>query len=258
MDREWVDINDNNQGTDIWRLFKNPDKGCAVLHAYIFIICKMAGQTRWFCPPSEQWQIKVCQELSVPHLATPCLYKSETEPLGNPSEIYNIKGDGNCFFRAVAYAVSGDEENHEVFRSMITSFIRNEDSVNLKGIIQNKTPDQYVTESDMESNGVWASEVEIFVAAALINATVNVYSKFGGKFKWLEFKPTDIPRKDEAKKSCIPGCREEIYLYHKAGSHYDIVVSTKNPESDERQTSENKDEHVSYCISVKVPFFGFL
>ena len=113
-------------------------------------------------------------------------------------------------------------------------FVRNEDSVNLSDIIQNKTPEQYVRESDMESNGVWASEVEIFVAAALINATVNVYSKFGGKFKWLEFKPTDIPRIDEVKKSCIPCCREAIYLYHKAGSHFDIFVSTKNTKSDER------------------------
>ena len=73
---------------------------------------------------------------------------------------------------------------------MMTSFVRNEDSVNLSDIIQNKTPEQYVRKSDMESNGVWASEVEIFVAAALINATVNVYSKFDGTFKWLEFKPT--------------------------------------------------------------------
>ena len=66
--------------------------------------------------------------------------------------------------------------------------------------------------------GFWASEVELFVAAALINATVNVYSKFGGKFKWLEFKPTDIPMIGEVKKSCIPSCREAIYSYHKAGS----------------------------------------
>ena len=52
-------------------------------------------------------------------------------------------------FRAVAYAVKCDEENPEVIRSMMTSFVRNEDSVNLSDIIQNKTPEQYVGESDM-------------------------------------------------------------------------------------------------------------
>ena len=116
------------------------------IHLYTQAICKMAGQTRF-----DQWQIKVCQELSVPHLATPCLYKSETEPLGNSSEIYNTinKVRWQLFFRAVAYAVKCDEENPEVIRSMMTSFVRNEDSVNLSDIIQNKTPEQYVGKSDM-------------------------------------------------------------------------------------------------------------
>ena len=43
--------------------------------------------------------------------------------LGDPTSCYKIIGDGNCLFRRIALAVSGNEEIHRYFRNMVTSFI---------------------------------------------------------------------------------------------------------------------------------------
>jgi hypothetical protein len=36
-----------------------------------------------------------------------------------PRRIHRIKGDGNCFFRAISYIISGSEENHIKIRESI-------------------------------------------------------------------------------------------------------------------------------------------
>ena len=93
LDREWVDINQGAGGYNIGALyFRHLEFAYICTHRTHKRYVKWQDRHDGFVP-SEQWQVKVCQELSAPHLATPCLYKSETEPLGNPSEI----GDGNCF-----------------------------------------------------------------------------------------------------------------------------------------------------------------
>ena len=42
-------------------------------------------------------------------LATPCHRLKQSKPLGTPSKLIQILGDGNCLFRAFSYAVTGKQ-----------------------------------------------------------------------------------------------------------------------------------------------------
>ena len=78
--------------------------------------------SREFTPVSKAWQIETCNELGISFVEgkvfnEPCPY------LGEPTSCYKIIGDGNCLFRRIALAVSGNEEIHRYFRNIIPSFI---------------------------------------------------------------------------------------------------------------------------------------
>ncbi len=48
--------------------------------------------------------------------------------MAEPCETKDIVGDGNCFFRAVAYAVSGSEREHrKLRRAVATHILQNEE-----------------------------------------------------------------------------------------------------------------------------------
>ena len=109
-----------------------------------------------------------------------------------------IKGDGNCLFRALSFVVCGSQEEHSIFRQMITSYMEaNED------VMATYVPDvsSYLATSDMRNSGVWGTDVEINAASELLGTTIYVLSPYGRNLRWLLFKPTTPSasrHKDEA------------------------------------------------------------
>ena len=61
--------------------------------------------------PDVSWQQKKCLELGIEYIAPlpPCK-PVQFEPLTKPEDIFQIKPDGNCFYRAISYIISGDED----------------------------------------------------------------------------------------------------------------------------------------------------
>ena len=54
-----------------------------------------------FCPPSLQWQHKQCQRLAYNVQPKPVQYTKQHKLCGNDLAIRNVRGDGNCLFRAL-------------------------------------------------------------------------------------------------------------------------------------------------------------
>ncbi|XP_073681681.1 uncharacterized protein [Garra rufa] len=59
-----------------------------------------------------QQQKSVCLKLNILHIVKEQNNTTEIVEMAEPCETKDIVGDGNCFFRSVAYAVSGSEQEH--------------------------------------------------------------------------------------------------------------------------------------------------
>jgi OTU-like cysteine protease len=85
----------------------------------------------------------------------------------------------------------------------------------------------YVSESGMANEGVWGSDVEIFVAATLLQTPIAVYSAFGDRqYLWQVFEP--IRADDESQGAAAaatsqPGSGFMIYLQN-TNNHFEPVI----------------------------------
>lgn len=72
----------------------------------------------------------------------------------------------------------------------------------------------YLRESQMSEEGVWGSEVEIFVAATLLQTPIAVFAAFGDRHLWQVFRPL---RYKEPRERCM------LYLQN-SNNHFEPVI----------------------------------
>ncbi len=138
--------------------------------------------------------------------------------MAEPCETKDIVADGNCFFRAVAYAVSGSEREHrKVRRAVVTHILQNEEKY-VQYLRQGySSVPEYITTSRMKFVGNWATEMEIQAASDLIGVDIFTYSQE----KWFKFSSSNASFKSH-------GCEHSsIYLKHVNNCHYEVVVCGK-------------------------------
>lgn len=182
--------------------------------------------SREFNPVSKNWQIETCNELGISFDERDVFYQPSSH-LGDPSTCFKIRGDGNCLFRSIAFAVSGNEELQLYFRNIITSCI----AKSRNPTVNNEIPEDYLKRKKMRENGVWGTDIELYFAAKVFNCSIFVYSKYGNSYDWLEFKT-------ENKTTSLA-----IYLHHKNSDHYDVVTSVSN--LSELSVKEKENQHSS-------------
>ena len=160
---------------------------------------------------------EICQELELVFTDKEQHFtKSILEIDGTKLHCQHIKGDGNCFFRAVSYCVSGSEDNHEAIRQATCKHLLENSSVfeSLQRNV-NMSMNEYMQMSHMNETGTWATEMEIIGVAALLK--INVYTFTSGR--WLLYSGKGVDSEFENN-------RGSIYLHHLNGNHYN-VISTK-------------------------------
>ena len=105
--------------------------------------------------------------------------------LDKPTKKKDIDMDGNCFFRAISYILTGDQGEHMTVRNRIVDHmckIRNK----LDGYGGEHLTDEYL--STMRLDGVkWAKSVEIMAAANLLGHDIVSYTKRGNSKTWLTY-----------------------------------------------------------------------
>ena len=148
----------------------------------------------------------------------------------SPYICHKIKGDGNCFYRAISKAVTGTERYHMLVRLTICAFMTN-NALELSNLIlphmHNIISKNAVTamkahilEKKLDQFGTWATENEIFIAATVfqLKIHVSVLSIQEGSRSWNTFKS------QFHNKSCHYVSDFNVYLFHTNGmNHYDLI-----------------------------------
>ena len=95
-----------------------------------------------------------------------------------PKTVQHTPGDGNCFFSAVAWILTGDYRGAASLRDVLCDFIanpKNLPSISTYLVDKCRSGTQYLHRSRMRRNAVWATEVEIHAMAVLLGLDMWVY-----------------------------------------------------------------------------------
>ncbi len=175
-----------------------------------------------FRPVESNWQKEKCAALNV------CLdhvnrYDFVNKELNAPCKFTAVQGDGNCFFRSIAYVLTGTEENHGFMRALIVSHMRLiKDKIEAFCLGRERTLDAYFRQSQMEQNTQWATEVEIFATSHLLATEIYVYTLSGhNQWKWLKYSAVSFD-------SLLTMHNRAIYINHKNSNHYEPVQDVQN------------------------------
>lgn len=150
---------------------------------------------------------------------SPCLHTSfgKFEPNKPPYRLYKTKGDGNCFFRAISFCLSGSENSYHVIRDKVVQHM----STKIKNAMTdylNKNISQYLLESGMVNDKTWATDAEIIGCASLLGLDIKVFAKHGETYEWVTF-----PASLNLSATTI----ECVFLDNSNGNHFDVVLSCK-------------------------------
>ena len=145
----------------------------------------------FYLPVDEHWQEEKCRvhhlELRSAHEGLP--KSAEKMNLRTPpTRQMSILPDGNCFFRAIAFWITGSSEQHAEVRSMIVDHMKGNWRDRGKLIIGQDVV-EYLEEAKMGQQAVWASEKEIFACADLLRTTIFVYTDVDQKHCWVPHNP---------------------------------------------------------------------
>ena len=106
---------------------------------------------------------------SLPLVVNHC--SKHSKPLGTPSKLFQILGDGHCLFRALSYAVTGRQIYYTRVRAQIINHI-------------NSSLDSYLVNGQMARKKVTVKGIEILSAASLLSTEIFFYTQFGDTYKW--------------------------------------------------------------------------
>uniref|UniRef100_UPI00358E7FB6 uncharacterized protein n=1 Tax=Myxine glutinosa TaxID=7769 RepID=UPI00358E7FB6 len=159
-------------------------------------------------------------------------YSSQTNgtaTIGDPCKTKAIKMDGNCFFRALSYSISGTEEYHRKIRLAIVKHLFDHHTA-FKSFLREgfSSVPQYIQSSRMKYVQTWATELEILAASDLLQTDIFTFST-----RWLRYSGSQMHPNDFHS-------RGGIYLKHLHQNHYEIVECVKlSAESERRCTGIN-------------------
>ena len=171
---------------------------------------------------------------------------SPSTPLTNPAGFKNIRGDGNCMFRAFSFIITGSEDQHMQVRHAIIRHMRVIGSalwesqissllLNLRRIGEVSGDnsqssgtefttggiDRYIAATGMDCDKMWGSAVEIMVLSHLLNAAVYTYDTNNG---WSRYIPANVYGRFNV--SSHVDSLMTMYVRHNV-NHYDVVTAVQ-------------------------------
>ncbi|MED6198406.1 hypothetical protein PIB30_118767 [Stylosanthes scabra] len=131
-------------------------------------------------------------------------FQSQLDALG--LRIVDITADGNCFFRALADQLEGNEEGHQKYRSMVVKHIMDNREM-FEPFIEDEVPfDEYC--QTMENDGTWAGHMELQAASLVIHCNICIHRNMSPRWYIRNFDDR--------------GARMIHFSYHD-GEHYNSV-----------------------------------
>ena len=84
------------------------------------------------------------------------IYFGQEKCPSEPRRVHSTKGDGNCFFRCISYALTGDESSHLSLHDIVVNHML--DLGNKVEDYLNENVSGYLAATSMARNGVWATD----------------------------------------------------------------------------------------------------
>ena len=184
-----------------------------------------------FCPPTLQWQQELCQRLACRVQPKAVRYVQQQSRLtGNDFVIRDVRGDGNCLFRALAFVVTGDEEHHMMIRRGLVAYMRQHKNNAKHYIILEPRGNNFLDRNfenqmrEMEKDGTWGTQAEIIAAASMFQTNIHMYqhrhTKSGVLGEWNTYRADMLLQ-------CCPNQQKcSMYLNH-TGAHYNVVLGNQ-------------------------------
>ena len=95
-----------------------------------------------------------------------------------PLSELEIVGDGNCLFRALSTILTGSQESFSKIRAEICRFIAVQGSSFISRYLKTKfedvAPIQYLKKSNMDTDAIWGSDVEIIAFSKMLDVDIFV------------------------------------------------------------------------------------
>ena len=166
-------------------------------------------------------QHRLCDELHLHFVCdNGCSLGGADVPLGHPTSIHHIRGDGNCLFRALCYAITGSERQHFRLRNAIVRRMRCTEACTslIGGYITDLTIQQYIERTQMDRNYVWGSQNELLAFAHMTGVNIASYNTIDRQYSYFKPGVIDI--------NAFPddNSRPTIYLEY-TGNHFNVVLS---------------------------------
>ena len=156
----------------------------------------------YYSPVCKEWQKNRCLMLGIKFHSGNRDHGLKPSLIGvsqAPEKTGRIKGDGNCFFHAIAQIVTGDQDDHNEMRLILTTYMMNNSNLpKLSGIVVHESMDQYLKRTKMQNPKVWAMEVEIIATASLLCSTIYTFAPSGPKCQLLWYSPDTDMHQDES------------------------------------------------------------
>lgn len=143
-----------------------------------------------------------------------------------------ILGDGNCFFRAVSFSLTNSEDFHNVMRNAVCQHMLEYKELFQQFLNNEQSVESHISSCKMNQEGKWATEVEIFATAHLLNTDIYTFS--GGS--WMRFSVDDVEPYELNRTGAI-------YLNHHQQNHYNVVLSVNGENLDMTQIRSQKTPH---------------
>ena len=180
-----------------------------------------------FNPVNADWQHDVCAMMGLRFIRV-----NGVSPGGpnvtlrhpNSSTLANTVGDGNCLFRAFSYIITGSQTQYNEIRTAVVTHMQlNSDLFMSSGYVginvNHNSVDEYINDTQMDTDGAWGSAVEMFTLAHLLSTRIISYSRENGT--WQLHSPSHVDpslRIYESDSDCA------MFLYH-TGNHFKVVRS---------------------------------
>ncbi|KAF1770556.1 hypothetical protein GCK72_002375 [Caenorhabditis remanei] len=180
--------------------------------------------------------IAFCEKSVRSHLDSLKLPVEKMSRSDSPAETAMIKGDGNCFYRAISWCLTGSEKFHRRLRLATAEYLKNNEE-NLKKYCKEKNYENYVKK--VEKNSEWAVSCEIFAMANMLNIEILTFLDR----RWV----SHIPRGGGSSSG------GSIYLNNKF-HHYEPTTSlskscSQNTDSQSSALQQNVANKTSRCGS---------
>ncbi|XP_072572246.1 uncharacterized protein [Paramormyrops kingsleyae] len=128
--------------------------------ADVVFIGELHSEQFSFSPLTTQQQRRLSCKLGVVYVEHGHVDVTAEFPMGDPCRTMPITGDGNCFFRSVAFAITGSEREHRKIRCAVVAHILRDESRYAACLREgHSSVTQYVAASRMKYVGTWASEI---------------------------------------------------------------------------------------------------